>query len=528
MTAPPTPPDEADRISALRELGVLDTPPEERFDRITRLATRMFRVPIALVSLVDVNRQWFKSCQGLGVSETGREVSFCGHAILEGGIMVIPDARKDPRFCDNPIVTGPPHVLFYAGHVLKGPRGRKMGTLCLIDHGPREFDGEDRKLLRDLAAIAERELNLAEVGHLQKELLATTTLQKAILDSANHTIISTDAEGVIQSFNHTAERMLGHGAEDLIGKETPGIFHDAEEVRARAVVLSDELGERVEPGFEVFVAKARRGQPDENEWTYIRKDGSRFPVSLSVTAIRDEAGAVTGFLGIGYDITERKAAEKELASALEGQSNLLLNILPGSIAERLGKSESVIADRLPEVTILFADLHDFSRLTQGLPATEVVKKLNEIVSCFDALVDRMGLEKIKTVGNAYMAAGGAPEPRPDHAEAVADLALAMQREIVKMTAPNGESFVLRVGVNTGPVVAGVIGKSKFTYDLWGETVATAWEMAALGSPGNIQVNESTEAKLRDKYIFEARGDYYIKDKGTVHISFLKGKKRAAP
>ncbi len=102
----------------------------------------------------------------------------------------------------------------------------------------------------------------------------------------------------------------------------------------------------------------------------------------------------------------------------------------------------------------------------------------------------------------------------------------MQRAIVKMMAPCGESFQLRIGINTGPVVAGVIGKTKFTYDLWGETVATAWEMTALGAPGNIQVNETTEAKLRSKYIFEERAEYYIKDQGTVQISFLKGKKRA--
>lgn len=384
MRAPATPANETERLAALRELGVLDTPPEERFDRITRLAMRLFNVPIALLSLVDVNRQWFKSCYGLKVSETGREVSFCGHTILEDAMLIIPDATKDARFADNPLVTGPPNIRFYGGHVLRGPRAHKLGTLCLIDDKPREFTDADRKTLTDLAAMTERELNLAEVSELQGQLL-----------------------------------------------------------------------------------KAR-----------------------------------------------------------DAEQTLLLNILPTSIAERLQRREEVIADCLLEVTILFADLHDFGRLTEGMDASAMVQQLNEIVSRFDALTGEHGLEKIKTNANAYMVAGGVPTARKDHAEAVADLALEMQQEIVRFIAPGGESFQLRIGINTGPVVAGVIGKTKFSYDLWGETVATAWDLAALGAPGNIQVNETTEAILRDKYIFEDRGEYYIKDKGTVRISFLKGKKRA--
>ncbi|MDR5828777.1 sensor domain-containing diguanylate cyclase [Caballeronia sp. LP006] len=164
MLVAPKPPTEAARLATLRSLNILDTPPEERFDRLTRLARRLFGVPIALVSLIDENRQWFKSCIGLDVPETSRDVSFCAHAILHDDVLMIPDARIDTRFHDNPLVTGAPGIRFYAGHPLTVPNGSKLGTLCLIDTRPREFDGEERSLLRDLAHIAEQEIAAIELA----------------------------------------------------------------------------------------------------------------------------------------------------------------------------------------------------------------------------------------------------------------------------------------------------------------------------------------------------------------------------
>lgn len=159
MLAPPLPEDELTRLQVLHALCILDSGPEERFDRLTRMARRVFATPIALVSLVDLNRQWFKSCQGLGVNETGRDVSFCGHAILGDEIFVIPDAAGDARFADNPLVTGEPHIRFYAGCPLKVSRGAKVGTLCIIDQQPRSFGSDDARALRDLAAMVEDELS---------------------------------------------------------------------------------------------------------------------------------------------------------------------------------------------------------------------------------------------------------------------------------------------------------------------------------------------------------------------------------
>ena len=161
MLIPATPFDEARRLQALHSLALLDTEAEERFDRITRTATRLFGVPIALVSLVDECRQWFKSKQGLKVTETSRDISFCGHAILEDKVLVVEDALEDPRFFDNPLVTGPPFIRFYAGCPLSGPKGEMLGTLCLISPEPRTFSADDIDALKDVAGWAAREVNQA-------------------------------------------------------------------------------------------------------------------------------------------------------------------------------------------------------------------------------------------------------------------------------------------------------------------------------------------------------------------------------
>ncbi len=171
MQQPDIPLEEPTRIDALRELELLDTLPEERFDRITRIAKRLFGVSIALISLVDDKRQWFKSKAGLDVDETPRDISFCGHAILGDESFVVTDTLEDSRFCDNPLVTEEPHIRFYAGYPLVVSGGSKIGTLCIIDSSPRAFTTEDEELLRDLASLAAQELialQLATMDHLTK------------------------------------------------------------------------------------------------------------------------------------------------------------------------------------------------------------------------------------------------------------------------------------------------------------------------------------------------------------------------
>ncbi|RPE01497.1 sensor domain-containing diguanylate cyclase [Candidatus Pantoea deserta] len=159
MRAPQHPANEAQRLVQLHDMKILNTPPEERFDRLTRLARRLFNAPIALVSLVEASQQWFKSVAGAySASTTPRDISFCGHAILQDDVMVVENALNDSRFHDNPLVTGEPHIRFYAGCPLRGQGGINVGTLCILGHESREFSADDRATLRDLAAMAEAEL----------------------------------------------------------------------------------------------------------------------------------------------------------------------------------------------------------------------------------------------------------------------------------------------------------------------------------------------------------------------------------
>lgn len=170
MIEAPLPPNESLRLAALHELNILDTPPEERFDRMTRIAAATFDVPIAFVSLIDSERQWFKSVCGLSVEGTPRSLSFCSHAILHDEPLIVADAHDDERFADNPLVTGDPHIRFYAGHPLRTVDGYKIGTLCLADRVPRRLTEEEIGMLGDMAMSVQDQLNLVEIAHLQAEL----------------------------------------------------------------------------------------------------------------------------------------------------------------------------------------------------------------------------------------------------------------------------------------------------------------------------------------------------------------------
>jgi adenylate cyclase len=224
-------------------------------------------------------------------------------------------------------------------------------------------------------------------------------------------------------------------------------------------------------------------------------------------------------LVLGEAIRNRRELERER----EKSERLLLNVLPGSIAARLKQTEGVIADGFPDVTVLFADIVDFTSRSERIPPEQVVEALNDLFSAFDQLALQRGLEKIKTIGDAYMVVGGLPDPRPDHAEAVAEMALAMREEVVGRSDPSGQPLAVRIGIDTGPVVAGVIGTSRFSYDLWGDTVNTASRMESRGVPGCIQVTARTWERLRDRYRFERRGPIQVKGKGEVVTYFLEGR-----
>jgi diguanylate cyclase (GGDEF)-like protein len=184
MIQPDFPANEAERLHALRALQILDTSHEERFDRVTRIAKRMFGVEISLVSLVDEDRQWFKSKQGLDAAETSREISFCGHAINQDALFVVPNTLEDKRFFDNPLVTGPPNIRFYAGYPLKLREGIRLGTLCLIDSEPRYLNDADKQLLNDLGAMVEQEIRSIQLAALDELTLISN--RRGFLTLAEH------------------------------------------------------------------------------------------------------------------------------------------------------------------------------------------------------------------------------------------------------------------------------------------------------------------------------------------------------
>ena len=199
---------------------------------------------------------------------------------------------------------------------------------------------------------------------------------------------------------------------------------------------------------------------------------------------------------------------------------LLHNILPGDIVARLNNGEVVIADRFDDATILFADLVGFTAIAATMPAAELVEKLNRIFSEFDRLCHTMGIEKIKTIGDAYMAVSGLPERRSDHASAIAEFARAMLVGLKAINVEHGTSFELRVGIHTGPVIAGVIGKHRFLYDVWGESVNLASRMESHGEPGRIHVSDQTKRALAGCYAFEDRGPISVKGIGHLETAFL--------
>jgi class 3 adenylate cyclase/sensor domain CHASE-containing protein len=210
----------------------------------------------------------------------------------------------------------------------------------------------------------------------------------------------------------------------------------------------------------------------------------------------------------------------------KGKSERLLhNVLPDAIATRLKENSGVIAESYAEVTILFADIVDFTTMSTQVSPEQLVNMLNEVFSAFDQLAEKHGLEKIKTIGDAYMVVGGLPEKRQDHAEAVARMALDMLSVLQDISQARGQCLQVRIGINTGPVVAGVIGTKKFLYDLWGDTVNTASRMESTGSPGRIQVTESTSQRLGDSFHFEAMGERDIKGKGRIPVFLLLDEKR---
>ncbi len=261
----------------------------------------------------------------------------------------------------------------------------------------------------------------------------------------------------------------------------------------------------------------------------------QIPVKTAVVffALNFAAVSTIVFLLLRFATIEKQKAQERLTEThhllqieQERSERLLLNILPGSVAERLKNSNQTIADGFADVTVMFADIVNFTQVASGMAPTQVFTMLNRIFSSFDEMAERYGLEKIKTIGDAYMVAGGLNDEQTDYSDAIADMALAMRELLRRDFIVNEAHLEVRIGIGTGPVVAGVVGKKKFIYDLWGDTVNIASRITSEGVPGMIQVDGITWRRLKDRFDFHEPQTIYLKGKGNMEVHRMIGRKSA--
>ncbi len=388
----PVPENDRERLAALDAYDVVDTPPEMDFDEIAEVAAEICGCPVAVVNIVAENWEWYKGKCGIPdhVNSEPRG-GICSSTICSNDLLIVPNLAEDERFADQDIVKGPPHFRFYAGAPLINPDGYALGTLCVLDHKPRELESRQIEALRALAhqAVAQLELRrkVAELEH-----------------------------------------------------------------------------------------------------------------------------------------TRRTLAEEKQKS-----DDLLRNILPDRIAEELKSSGHVQPKYHEAVTILFTDFKNFTQLTGGIEPRELIDDLNAYFSAFDDIIARHGLEKLKTIGDAYMCAAGllarTQTPADDACAAALDIRDHMARVNAGREKMGQLPWEIRIGLHTGGVIAGVIGKEKFTYDIWGDAVNVAALMEANAAPGQILISDSTYHFVADRFDTEFHDEIdTIKKKGRIRCHVLKGPK----
>ncbi|MDZ4743978.1 MAG: adenylate/guanylate cyclase domain-containing protein [Verrucomicrobiota bacterium] len=374
------------RMNSLRKLRILDTPTEERYDRIVKLAAQIFDFPVAYISLVDNDRQWFKSKVGIDKPETPRDISFCGHTILENRTMIIEDTLLDERFNQNPLVTGPGQIRFYAGRPLSVETGLNVGSLCLMDRVPRKLSARDLEVLDQLGKLVEHEFRMLELIEVQYKFI----------DS-----------------------------------------------------------------------------------------------------------------------------QKELAQEKAKSDGLLRNILPDEIAYELKQNGKVEARAYEDVSVIFTDFTGFTSLSSSMSPEQIVHELNICFTAFDQITEDHEIEKLKTIGDGYMAVSDFGVCGMQGAMNAVRCALEM-REFIrsrhKEKEEAGEKYwKLKVGLHIGPIAAGVVGSKKFIFDVWGDTVNMAARLESASEADHITASGEFAGQVRHMVKSHSRGMVTLKGKGEVEV-----------
>ncbi len=407
----------------------------------------------------------------------------------------------------EPALLSPRHTAIE--NVLIAPlllEGKALGWLGLANK-PGDFTEEDARLA---SAFAELTTLAFHNSQTLQRLQASEERFRSVAQSAGDGIVTSDAQGNIVLWNHAAEEIFGYRAEEVVGRSicciVPEPFHERHR-QAFFRAMSPEAPDFVRRRIEVVAC---------------RKDHSEVPVELSLARWR--SGATCYCTAVIRNVTERKEADRAIAAERARVDQILNDLLPPLVVDRLKTEQRFVADAFEEISVLFADLVGFTKWTASMRPEHVVELLNRVFTEFDRLARRHGVQKISTQGDGYLAVAGVPAHRPDHADAAADLALEMCQAIRQFTTPHGEPISMRIGIHTGPAMAAIIGQHAYHYDVWGSTVNLASRMESSGKAGCIQVSRQTYERLRKQFRFEKRGSIWVKGIGLQKTYWLKARR----
>ena len=324
-----------------------------------------------------------------------------------------------------------------------------------------------------------------------------------LYDDAPDMYLSVDGRtGTVMKCNRTLLRRLGYEEYEVVGRPLLPLYHP-------------DCHHLVKENLQSFV---ETGRVEHREFVVVAKDGGTVEVSLDFAPVRDDDGNVLFSNAVWRDITDLKEAQRALEREKARSEELLLNVLPAPIAEQLKQEERPIADSFEEISVMFADVVGFTPLSARLDARDTVTVLNEVFTAFDSICRGHGVEKVRTIGDGYMVLSGAPQPRDDHAEALARVAL----EIADYMKTRQDGLRIRIGMNSGAGVAGIVGTTKFHHDVWGDAVNVAARMESNGEPGRILIAEGAWKRLRDRFTCESGGVIEVKGKGPMPVWWLVG------